>query len=139
MGGRKHLNRTIDRSRLENLGIRIREANGTLQRLPKQRMILDNQEPGHLSAIPAFFPIMRGVLVAPRHSMSAVITLDLFQYNQTNGLAEARTHASRRPVARELWRQRLAGTAPFAPYDLVTPCIIAAIDDHTECADSQWR
>src|ERR1700679_1504148 len=96
MGGRKHLDRTIDRSRLENLGIRIREANGTLQRLAKQRMILDDQEPGHLSAILAFFPIMRGVLVAPRHSMSAVITLDLLQYSWTNGLAEARTRASHR-------------------------------------------
>jgi hypothetical protein len=27
----------------------------------------------------------------------------------------------------------------FRTYDSVSPCIIAAIDDHTECAGSQWR
>ena len=81
MGGGKHLDRPIDRRRLQNLGVRICEANGALQRLAKQRMILDDQEPGHVSAILALFPIMRGVLVAPRHSMSAVITLDPFQYS----------------------------------------------------------
>jgi hypothetical protein len=31
-------------------------------------MILDDQEPRHLSAILALYPIMHGVLVAPRHS-----------------------------------------------------------------------
>jgi hypothetical protein len=81
MGGGKHLNRPIDRRCLEDLGFRIREANGTLQRLAKQRMILDDQEPGHLSVILALFPIMRGVLVASRHSMSAAITLDPLQYS----------------------------------------------------------
>src|SRR3984957_11695396 len=114
MGRRKHFNRPIDRRCLEDLGVGIRETNGTLQRLPKQRMILDDQEPGHLSAILAFFPIMRGVLVAPRHSMSAIFTLDLFQYSETNRLAEARTHPSRRPVAGELWRL-LAGTGLLHP------------------------
>jgi len=34
-----------------------------------------------LSAILARLPIMRGVLVAPRHSMSAAITLDPFEYS----------------------------------------------------------
>ena len=81
MGRTKHFHRPIDRRCLEDLGVRIRETNGTLQRLSKQRMILDDQEPGHLSAILALFPIMRGVLVASRHLMSAVITLDPFQYS----------------------------------------------------------
>src|ERR1700677_3353834 len=101
MGGAKHFDRSIDRSGLKNLGVRIRDANGTLQRLAKQRMILDDQEPGHLSAILALFPTMRGISVAPRHSMSAVITLDHCNIGRPTGQRKLELvhHALRDPGA----------------------------------------
>jgi hypothetical protein len=55
----------------------------------------------------------------------------------TTGLAEARTRASRRRSNRELCRPGLAGTVCFVSYDLVSPCIVAAIDDHSGCAGNQ--